>query len=547
MRSLRALLIYAAATAAFTWPLPSLLRVVDAGDAAFFAWEMGWEAHTLRTGLTRLPHGNIFHPLRYTLGMDEPVLGTFLLVLPLVPFTEDGVLLFNLARLLTFPLSGLAAYWLARGLRCREGAALFAGAAFAFSPIRTDQLAHLSTLGTQWLPLVLLFLHRFAAGGRARDAALAGLFFALSTHACGYYGLIGLAVLPPAALVLMWGRWNRIPGALAGAAVAALGVMPLYLLHRAALEPLGYARGSEETVLYSAAVETFLAASARNRVWGGLTAGFRGHANDLFPGLVIPALVALGAGCLWRARRRPGRDATALAVLAVAAALVALGPEVRAFGRVLAPGPFEVLRDAAPIFRMIRVTSRAGAYIALPLAILAAKGVDLLPWARGPRRLAIVAFALAETAIAPIEVPAWTRVVDTRQAPPEVYRWLAARPAPDPVVELPMLDITAVHARPAHHDSVYMVRSLAHHAPLANGYAGIEPPSYVRLRELSRQFPAEAFLAELRKAGVRHLILHAAGYGPNRRARIERDLSGGSPGLVEVARFADGDRVFEVR
>ena len=87
MRALRALLLYTGLTVAFTWPLPALLRTVDAGDAAFFAWEIGWEAHALRTAPARLPHANIFHPLRYTLGLDEPVLGTTLLVLPLVPFT----------------------------------------------------------------------------------------------------------------------------------------------------------------------------------------------------------------------------------------------------------------------------------------------------------------------------------------------------------------------------------------------------------------------------------------------------------------------------
>ena len=61
----------------------------------------------LRTDPARLPHANIFHPLRYTLGMDEPVLGTTLLAVPLLPFTDDAVFLFNLVRLLTFILSGL--------------------------------------------------------------------------------------------------------------------------------------------------------------------------------------------------------------------------------------------------------------------------------------------------------------------------------------------------------------------------------------------------------------------------------------------------------
>ena len=81
---------------------------------------------------------------------------------------------------------------------------------------------------------------------------------------------------------------------------------------------------------------------------------------------------------------------------------------------------------------------------------------------------------------------------------------------------------------------------------MVNGYAGVEPPGYVRLRELSRLFPAEPFLAALRERGVRYVILHGGGYGPNRRARIERDLQAAPPGLAEVARFG-ADRVFELR
>ena len=215
MRLLRALALFAALTALLTWPLAANLTVMDAGDSAFFAWEIGWELHALTTDPSQLPHANIFHPLRYTLGMDEPVLGTTLLVLPLAPFTSDAVLLFNLARLLTFLVSALTAWWLARELGASEGPALLAGAAFAFSPIRTDQIAHLSTLGTQWLPLVVLFACRFARTGRTIHALLAALFFVLTFLACGYHGVIALAVLTPAFLVLLWGHWDRLKAAAA--------------------------------------------------------------------------------------------------------------------------------------------------------------------------------------------------------------------------------------------------------------------------------------------------------------------------------------------
>jgi len=542
-----AVVLYAALTVALTWPLLTQLRIVDPGDSAFFAWEIGWELHALKTDWASLPHANIFHPLRYTLGMDEPVLGTTLLVLPFALFTDDAVLLFNLARLLTFFLSALAAWALARELGCSQGTALFAGAAFAFSPIRTDQIAHLSTLGTQWLPLLLLFIHRFARTGLWGDALLAALFFVLETLACGYHGLIALAVVPPLALVLLWGRWRHLPRAVVSAAAAGLLLLPLFALHRTALEPERYARGEEETVFFSASLESFLATTSWNRIYGDLTEPFRAVGpNNLFPGVVVPGLVLLGAVVLRRRRERPSRDAMALGVLALAAVLVCLGPEVRLFGHSLVPGPMAALREL-PVFQMIRVSSRAGIFLALPLAVLAAKALDRLnlPPAAG---LFLAVAALAETLIVPIPTPKWAQVVDTRQPPPPVYGWLAAQAGDFAVLELPMLRIDGAVSRPAHHESIYMVHSTrGHWKRLVNGYAGIEPQRYQRVRELCRAFPTVELVEELRRIGVRYVIVHRAGFGPNQWKRLETRL----PAflglyLVEVRRFG-GDLVLELR
>ena len=69
------------------------------------------------------------------------------------------------------------------------------------------------------------------------------------------------------------------------------------------------------------------------------------------------------------------------------------------------------------------------------------------------------------------------------------------------------------------------------------------------MRALARGFPSEDLLASLRASGVRYVVLHRGGYGPNQWARIEQSLprfTGGTDGALREVAFFSGDTVFEV-
>ena len=152
-------------------------------------------------------------------------------------------------------------------------------------------------------------------------------------------------------------------------------------MHHAALAPRALLPGAaRRRSFYAAAVESFLATSSWNRLWGERDRTLpHDRAQQPVPRpRGSPASRSPAASCSGSAGSgRAARRSPSLA-LGLAAVLVALGPEVRAFGRSLGPGPFALLRELVPVFQMIRVTSRAGVFLALPLAMLAAKALAAL-------------------------------------------------------------------------------------------------------------------------------------------------------------------------
>jgi hypothetical protein len=81
---------------------------------------------------------------------------------------------------------------------------------------------------------------------------------------------------------------------------------------------------------------------------------------------------------------------------------------------------------------------------------------------------------------------------------------------------------------------------------MVNGYAGIEPKSYVRIRREMMSFPGERFLDLLREAGVRYIVLHRKGYGPNQTRRLEAQMANVRPASLREVVTLEGDTVYEL-
>ena len=519
-------------TAILTWPqVIRLTDVPDHYDPLLSMWRLAWIAHQLPRDPRHLFDANIFWPEQNTLAYSDATLLQGLIAAPAVWLGVPVVVVYNLLVLGSFVFAGSTAFALARSMAGSWIGAMIAGIVFAFAAYRWDHYIHLELLWSGWMPLVLLTLHRTLQSARFRDGLAFGALFVAQTWSSIYYGVMFVAVLVVTAPLMAWASaaasFRRLALALsAGALVTAVLVLPYLQPYRAARAVLGE-RADGETALYSAGPRHYLA-SAPGSVLYGSTAEWGRHEKRLFPGMIA---VGLAAVALWPPIGR--KHLMLLGGLVVAIDLSA------GTGGVL----FPVLREHVLPFRGLRAPARAAQIALLFLGLLAAIGWARLeqrvssPRARRLAGAATIALALAECA----QWPQSLRPVPVEASP--VYAWLAGAPR-GPVLEMPL----PPDNQPQLRNPEFQFQSTFHWQPIVNGYSGNFPESYFRTTAALRAFPSEEGVTRLRAIGVRHVVLHEAGWGRQPFGDLRWALAD-FPGLTLRASFGEPGaevRVYEV-
>jgi hypothetical protein len=320
---------YAGATVALTWPVAAgLTRHIagDFGDPLFTSWVLAWDATHLGRGLW---NANIFAPQPLALAYSEHFLPQALQALPVYAATRNPILCYNLLFLSTFVLSALGMFLFARELTRNDAAAIVAGLAFAFTPLRIASLPHLQVLSAEWMPFVLYGFRRYVVTRRLHPLAGAAAAWVLQNLSCGYYLFF---FSPIAGAYLAWelartGLWRdrRVLQPVAIACVAVVAATIPFLLPYLELRRLGFSpRSLEETRRFSADVYAYLTADPNLRLWGPIAQPWPHAEGVLFPGLTIVALAIVGV-LRWRHNVASHLDAppdggrsTATAIVAIA-------------------------------------------------------------------------------------------------------------------------------------------------------------------------------------------------------------------------------------
>jgi len=559
-------LFYAALAVLFTWPLVMQLgtAIVSPLDPLDSVWRVAEGQYQLLQHPGTVLDANIFYPYHNSYLFDELLLGAALLTLPLHLFTANPILIYNVAILGTFILSGLGMHALARHLGCGTPGALAAGAAYAFAPFHLDHLPHLGLLSGQYFPLIILLLDRLFAAPRWREALALALLLALQALSAQYYalylilvvgGFVALRLTQLAIRRQLPGRgvWLRliVAGALAG-----LLVLPVAVAYRSVQGEFSFERSLDENVLYSSNLASFFTVDERNRLWGQATAPLREQGRytperNAFPGAIVLILAALGLFGAWRRRL-----VVYLALLGLAAAALMLGPVLQITGdpatRIWTRMPYGFLYVNLPGFDSMRVPARFNILYGLVLAALAGLGLTWLLARIGTLRgrltgragrvvpLALAALLIVGIVAESLTLPYSLTPLPTAATMPPAYRWLAAQPNAT-LAEVPLLISKERGAELLNNQ--YQYYSFYHQRPTVNGSGNVAPKGYQALYYELRDGTTPRALAILQGLGVTHLIVHYDQLTPAIAAKTRATFAAATDQARAVATF-DQDVVY---
>jgi hypothetical protein len=540
---------------------PGSTVIVDAPDTHLYLWTLAWDAYAFVHQPLLIFDSNIYHPFANTLAYSENLIGTAFFAAPIIWLTGNLVLAMNLAALLTCVLCGLGAYVLARRLHLAPGPAFICGLVFAFAPPRFFKLGQLHMTAVQWMPFTLAYLHTYLEDGRRADLRKAVACFSLQALSSGH----GAVFLTMASTALV--GWRIVFGQPVAwrQRLRDFGVTGAYLLAPAVWVALPYRMAQADAGLKrefapesQPGLESFFASPARlhlylqQALWGA-------PVNDsaiayLFPGLLLLALVV---AAFWFSR-----DGTPRATARPSAALPDEAPSqtVRsrwqrnwtAFYGLLAvtsaalfvQWPVDVWPMVYwwPGFNFIRVPSRFMMLTMLALAVLGGIGTERLLSRFCPRRRTLGVVALAALLLAEYNSYPLRGVPFAIDIPP-VDRWLATRPKPFVVAEMPV-PLTANLGALERQQTMAMLHATSHWQRTIHGYSGIRRPLHERVYRELHTFPDAQSINSLRAVGVNYVVVHTDLYPPAEWPRVEDRLARTPELRLEYA--ADSGRIYSL-
>ena len=577
--------VYIFLAAIFTFPLILKLdsHIYDyKGDlleALWYAWwiKYAWqhEINPHNVEIIAVPHHvDLSQDITKNIGLSFANYPLLLLTL-----VKNEIFAYNFIMLSTFPLAGIAMYFLAVYLTKNKWASFMAGAAYAFCPYHFAHASHITLANIQWMPLFILFLIKMHDERTFFSAFWCGLFLALTLLSDTYYGyfmLVASATFFFYMLIRKILRWIKhrdleyfspktsvlkniglISTSLASAAFFCYPY--LYPIIKSFLFAPGaqfslqrWVRDIKDLHTYSARPLNYTLPAVKHPIFGSFTEnfkdaifygeGFQEHTLYLSWTVMILAVYAYRK---WRNsknilahsvldKQRTSFYLKYFATLSIVALIFSLPPEFIIFGvKIYLPSYY--VFNIVPFFRAI---SRFGIVIMLSLSVMAAYGLDFLT-RRFRKKYLKIGVSLGICGLILFEFlnfPPY-HAVDIQKTEP-VYEWLKEQPGELIIVEYPIEEDDTIE---------YLFNQRTHRKKLVNG--ALKGTEGYALTEKIVDIADENTVEVLSNIGVDYVILHLERYNqPSEREKLIDELPDFKDeyGLIKVEEF-NSTKVYKIQ
>jgi hypothetical protein len=488
-------------------------------------WDHWWLTHAINAGQPLNYTRDLFYPLGLDLTFHSISWTTTALIGLLAPLLGN-VAAYNFNILFAVFTSAYAAYLLIRTLVQHQGAAWLGGLIFSLAPYHMAHTAgHPDLTQLAAIPLTVLFFTRALSRSSLRSALIAAVMLGLVCFTGLYLFEFTLITLLPAFIytALPQQRWRTsrfwlvlIVFGVASALLTSPRVVPIitspdalssviedkYSAETLQTDPVAYLTPSHFNPIFAPIVEEIAARFEMNRKWPAYLG-------------VIPILLIILAAT-WK-KDRPVTWSWLL--LGLFFAIMSLGPLLRFNGQIYQniSLPYGWL-VGLPFIRIVARPDYFVLGLLLPLAVVAAKGLDRCLEALAQRRRAQSALLVALTALLLFEYwngpyPGFDLAVHP------LYQQLAQEAGDFAIIDLPL-------GRRESKD--YTLYQTFHQRPIVEGLSGRTPPEayhYIDSNPLLARWRAQqpldcsalpsatidAALQQLVRDGFRYVIVHHNG------------------------------------
>ena len=558
-------LVFFVISIVITYPLIFHLSdyILGKGDELLIAWIINWVSYALIQQPLSLFQANIFYPYANTLSFSDPHLTSAIITLPFV-FLNEPAMAYNVNLILSLAFLGFSTFLLVKYMTKNSLTSFISALLIICSPFILGRMFQLQVVSIQWVPLSILFFLKFLNEKKFSFLLFSNIFLLIqvaNTFLPGYYLILCYLII----VVFYWSKKRLDIRSLLNIKTFVLLTITLSLIliigrpYFQTSKKFNYVRDIRDTIHFANRPEYFLYPNDKTRLQPILLKALYSKDNGpykydgyfglafLLLGLFVFIRYIFGKTIDHQDKKNQTFYMPLFIIISAVAFILSLGPVWQWGGRVIKepfiiPLPYALLYYLIPGFNGIRNSARWEVLSILTLAVIIGIGLSGF-YQKKSRCFQITATIFFSLAIfLEINLPLKYAKIPKKEDFPPVYSFINTLPKNAVIIEMPIFSWDMLPYSFTEFEREYF--STAHFRKTVNGYSAFSPPQWEQqARFLIKNFPDNVSVEQLKKTGVKYIVVHLNDYLLLLNKRFQVDGQSIAEPKAVIDRLNDNPRV----